>query len=155
MKGWETLDGGVWEVWQKAHFIPPHLISSTVICHPQAEVTVKGVCVDEEGAMELKKWPWGWNDGRGQKRQKEKKIGVLEAWAKLAFLSNLISQMAIAHLPDRDYETFLMVILAGNFESMIRPNLLMPSLSRSLQLWLPHVFHSSLMRVCPWTHSQG
>lgn len=71
---------------------------------------------------------------KGRKKKKKEKIGVLEAWAKLAFLSNLISQMAIAHLPDRDYETFLIVILAGNFESMIRPNLLMPSLSRSLQL---------------------
>lgn len=46
-------------------------------------------------------------------RKKEKKIGVLEAWAKLAFLSNLISQMVITHLPDKDYETFLRVILPG------------------------------------------
>lgn len=89
----------------------------------------------------MRKEQWNLKNGLGgemmeevRKGRKKKKIGVLEAWAKLAFLSNLISQMAIAHLPDRDYETFLMVILAGNFESMIRPNLLMPSLSRSLQL---------------------
>lgn len=89
----------------------------------------------------MRREQWNLKNGLGgemmeevRKGRKKKKIGVLEAWAKLAFLSNLISQMAIAHLPDRDYETFLMVILAGNFESMIRPNLLMPSLSRSLQL---------------------
>lgn len=89
----------------------------------------------------MRKEQWNLKNGLGgemmeevRKGRKKKKIGVLEAWAKLAFLSNLISQMAIAHLPDRDYETFLIVILAGNFESMIRPNLLMPSLSRSLQL---------------------
>lgn len=89
----------------------------------------------------MRKEQWNLKNGLGgemmeevRKGRKKKKIGVLEAWAKLAFLSNLISQMAIAHLPDRDYETFLRVILAGNFESMIRPNLLMPSLSRSLQL---------------------
>lgn len=89
----------------------------------------------------MRREQWNLKNGLGgemmeevRKGRKKKKIGVLEAWAKLAFLSNLISQMAIAHLPDRDYEIFLMVILAGNFESMIRPNLLMPSLSRSLQL---------------------
>lgn len=89
----------------------------------------------------MRREQWNLKNGLGgemmeevRKGRKKKKIGVLEAWAKLAFLSNLISQMAIAHLLDRDYKTFLRVTLAGNFESMIRPNLLMPSLSRSLQL---------------------
>lgn len=155
MKGWETLDGGIWEVWQKAHFIPPTSFPLLSYATPRQRWLSRG-------SVWMRKEQWNLKNGLGgemmeevRKGRKKKKIGVLEAWTKLAFLSNLISQMAIAHLPDRDYETFLIVILAGNFESMIRPNLLMPSLSRSLQLWLPHVFHSSLMRVCPWTHSQG
>lgn len=72
-----------------------HLLCSTATRHHRQRELSVWVSREQQNFRN----GFGWNDRGGQKR-KEK--NVLEAWDKLAFLSNLISQMVIAHLPDCD-----------------------------------------------------